>query len=500
MRRLKEGMEILMAALSAAFLLFGPCMYASGSDRKLNINAMGRSELEELRLLTPFQIESLLEYRALWGDILSAAELSLVDGFADDDVAALSAVVTFDLAPSSSGRAKQSASVRYRKPYDKKGFALTTKYELASERFGCGIVIDNDPGEKFPDFFSAYAQYGGALVGDFKACFGQGLVLWKGMNFNSLGEPSAIVKKESGIQGYKSSDEENNLRGIAYSGRWGNFSASAFAAVDNRIAGANASLNYGTWKVGATAVSGMSKDRRVWSNGSVDFYGSIGGVRLFGEFATNEKFSPAFRMGALWRPLYVLEVGAAAWVYAPAYKAPEAVPSIKDQTGMELSARYSPGRWKFNANLAYRYKFSTAGSSWKYRASIQYTFENGSSVLYHYRNGQHRLDGRLSYGNWRFEVRAEGNLKGYGLFAEATYKRPGFEVTGRFTWYDTDGWDSRIYFYERDVPQSFSTVAYYNKGAGAYLVVRYTPVRFLDLWLKAQQNYLACFMRITIPG
>ena len=91
-------------------------------------------------------------------------------------------------------------------------------------------------------------------------------------------------------------------------------------------------------------------------------------------------------------------------------------------------------------------------------------------------------------------------MRGYGLFAEATYKRPGFEVTGRVTWYDTDGWDSRIYFYERDVPQSFSTVAYYNKGAGAYLVVRYTPVRFLDLWLKAQQNYLACFMRITIPG
>lgn len=500
MRRLKEGMGILVAALSAAFLLYGPDTYASAPDRKLNINAMSRPELDGLHLLTPFQIESLLEYRDLWGDILSSAELSLVDGFSDDDVAALSAVVTFELAPSSSGRAKQSASLRYRKPYKKKGSALTAKYELAGGEFDCGIVVDNDPGEKSPGFFSAYARYGGALVGDFKACFGQGLALWKGMTFNSLGEPSAIIKRESGIQGYKSSDKESNLRGIAYSGRWGGFSASAFAAVDKRIAGANASLKYGSWKIGTTVVSGMSKDRESWANGSVDFYGSIGGVRLFGELATNEKFSPAFRMGAVWRPLYTLEVGAAAWVYAPAYKAPEAVPSIKDQTGMELSARYSPGRWKFNANLAYRYKFTTAVSTWKYRVSIQYNFENGSSVLYHYRNGQHRLDGRLSCGDWRFEARAEGNLKGYGLFAGASYKRPGFEVTGRFTWYDTEGWDSRIYFYERDVPQSFSTVAYYNKGAGAYLVVRYTPFRFLDFWLKVQQNYLACFMRITIPG
>ena len=64
----------------------------------------------------------------------------------------------------------------------------------------------------------------------------------------------------------------------------------------------------------------------------------------------------------------------------------------------------------------------------------------------------------------------------------------------------TDGWDSRVYFYEMNVPQSYAVEPYYGKGAGAYLVVKYAPVRQVAMWLKLQQGYVSYFVRIFIPG
>ena len=47
----------------------------------LDINRAGAEQLEELLLLSDFQIASLLEYRSSSGNVLSAAELQLINGF-----------------------------------------------------------------------------------------------------------------------------------------------------------------------------------------------------------------------------------------------------------------------------------------------------------------------------------------------------------------------------------------------------------------------------------
>ena len=47
----------------------------------LDINGASRGDLEKLQILSDFQIESLLEHRGSSGNILSAAELQLVNGF-----------------------------------------------------------------------------------------------------------------------------------------------------------------------------------------------------------------------------------------------------------------------------------------------------------------------------------------------------------------------------------------------------------------------------------
>ena len=66
----------------------------------LNINAATRLQLEETGLLTLFQLESLLVWRERYGAVRSATELSLVEGFSPERVAALRPFFTFgDPAP-----------------------------------------------------------------------------------------------------------------------------------------------------------------------------------------------------------------------------------------------------------------------------------------------------------------------------------------------------------------------------------------------------------------
>lgn len=488
------------AAFAAFFVCSGPSAVAEDYQR-LNINSLSREELLALEMLTPFQVESILEYRSKYGDILSSSELMAIDGFVEENVEALAAVLLFEPSPPSEGRrTRQVITARVKKPFAKDGFATTAKYCLTSGKIGVGAVIDNDPGEKFPDFVSAFASFKGFVAGDFRARFGQGLAVWKGMSFNSLGEPSALAGRESGITPYTSSDEENYLRGVGWSGKVGATSLNAFASVKGKSGAVNASRVFGRWKIGSTAVCGVDKYGHLWANGGVDFYGSAGHLRCFGELATNERLAPAVKLGALWRPVYELEAGWKGWIYAPAYTAPQGASSLKDQIGTEAAVRYTFKRWKFNANVQCRWKPSSAQWSFKYRIAAQYDFAEGSSLAYHFRNGQHRFNFKWAAGPWSFGCRAEGNLSGYGFFGEASYREPRLEVTARITYYDTDGWNSRIYLYERNLPQSFSTMAYYGKGTGAYLVVKYAPVRWCELWFKLQQNYCSFFTRITIPG
>ena len=58
------------------------------ASHPLDINLATRSRLASSGLFTPFQIASLLEYRAASGDILSLEELSAVDGFSGTAVKA----------------------------------------------------------------------------------------------------------------------------------------------------------------------------------------------------------------------------------------------------------------------------------------------------------------------------------------------------------------------------------------------------------------------------
>ena len=102
---------------------------------------------------------------------------------------------------------------------------------------------------------------------------------------------------------------------------------------------------------------------------------------------------------------------------------------------------------------------------------------------------------------WQLDGRADANLHGAAAYAGFRWQPSGkWTLAARLTVWSTKDWASRICFYEQNVPQSFAVESYYGKGIGAYLLLKYAPVRYVDLCLKIQQGYLSYFVRIFMPG
>lgn len=58
------------------------------------------------------------------------------------------------------------------------------------------------------------------------------------------------------------------------------------------------------------------------------------------------------------------------------------------------------------------------------------------------------------------------------------------ELTLRFALFETGSYDARIYAYENDLIGVFSIPPYYDRGARWYAMMRLSPMRGLDLWVR----------------
>lgn len=86
----------------------------------------------------------------------------------------------------------------------------------------------------------------------------------------------------------------------------------------------------------------------------------------------------------------------------------------------------------------------------------------------------------------------DGNMKtGFLLYQDVTWrpKQTPWAISVRYAMFDTDSYDERIYAYENDVLYAYSIPAYYYKGSRAYVLVKYSLGRNIDLWLRYAQTY-----------
>ena len=529
----------------------------------LNLNAASRAALEETGLLTLFQAESVMAWRERYGAVRSMTEWALVEGFSPESVAALRPFFSLG-EPATERTAKQTYTAKLRKKWKQEGFSLTAKGQYASPDLTVGAVIDNDPKERFPDFVSLSARYKGWYAGDFTARFGQGLVLWKSFALTVFGTPSTTARRGAGLREYHSAGESNFFRGLGWSRDFGQVSTTVFVArtpvdariVDGRytsivtdglhateaerakrhamheyVVGANISLERGRWHFGVTGVAyryDKANGRRIqdynryqqydgiWGNLGFDGYGSLGSLRLFGEAAVDAHGAPAALAGCLWSPSYNFETSLTARCYAPAYIATHAgayssLSSVSNQIGAAYALQWIQDRWTLRMNVDYayypwkRYRAEAGTSSIKARLQAVRSFRSGAELEAQFAWSS-RLKGRvrvtLPLGrDWTLSARVDANRGGVGAYVDTRWS-PGrrWDLSARFTAWNTVDWDARLSFYERGVPQSFSVENYTGKGIGAYLTVKYAPTKNLEMWMKLQQGYAAYFVRIFIPG
>ena len=230
-------------------------------DKPINLNSANKKELEQLFLLSDYQIQNLIDYRKESGQIYSFYELRLLDGF---NYAILQKIIPFvcldisskAISPIKKGRAKHFILLRSQRSLEQeegyesykieddeaqapednrqylgKEWKYYTRYKYSSPKrhIEFGFTAENDAGEPFFktdnsngfDFYSVFIEYKGkgriqqVNLGDYHIRFGQGLSLWSGLGGRKSTFTTQNTKRLQGIKSYHSTDENLFFRGAA---------------------------------------------------------------------------------------------------------------------------------------------------------------------------------------------------------------------------------------------------------------------------------------------
>ena len=210
-------------------------------EHPININTATRDDLRRLPMLDDKQIEQIHAYIYLHGQMQSLGELRLLPLIDEDTRRALPLFVyAQEEKPPSSPRLlsnlRSTFSSRLDVPlYYRQGYLDGTyvgnplyhriRYQIGNNHhFQAGLRVEKDAGERFYDSYGGYALVRNvgilstALVGDYRAGFGEGLVLGAGTSFS---KSNLLGYSGRGIRPMTSMSETDYLRGAAFSLRLG---------------------------------------------------------------------------------------------------------------------------------------------------------------------------------------------------------------------------------------------------------------------------------------
>ena len=465
-------------------------------------------------MLTEYQLASLADYRSRHGDILSWEELALVDGFSHDAVGALKPYLSLESArlPGSADTLRMHAQALLR--YSLKAVGGKMRADAPSWRLG-GAWRGRDG-----TFYGEYDWRSLRLVaGDYNVRWGQGLVAWSGFSMESLSTVSAFSRRAGGISPVWSFNSESVFRGGAVEWSHGRFRGSGFATFKGD-AGVHA-----------------------------DWLARAGQLGISATCATGGAFSVAMDGQLNWKGMDI--AGEAAWRWRPAQKGSPALRAafsrrIADGGRLALQLRLLPSRFSGKKNgeygLAAGYSWRSSrwqalsgksgfGSSvpahelsvtadasalpipetdprrrqiriwgsWKWQYAPAWALE--LRLTERWRNYESsrtalRADLRFSDGCWQGAIRNE--LVRFGKAGWLTYLEGGrkdgrLSFSVRVSAFFTGSWDARVYCYERDVPGSFSVLAYAGHGLSAAGVAGW-KFRF-SRWRFRLDSRTACILR-----
>lgn len=242
-------------------------------ESPINLNAATPEELARLRFLNDMQIENLMYYLYKVGRMQTIYELQLVEGF---DVFTIQLLLPF-VRVAAVGEAsawnfrdvvrggKHELTARFDGTFERRqGFSSISADELAerpnaryvgdpfytslkyrlrsSDKLEAGLTMEKDVGEqwvgsynkKLFDSYSGFVQvnklwkFSTVVLGDYRANFGQGLVIRQDMNIGATAMATNIGARTRGLKRHSSTDEYNFLRGVGATAKFGGFDVSAF--------------------------------------------------------------------------------------------------------------------------------------------------------------------------------------------------------------------------------------------------------------------------------
>ncbi len=236
---------------------------------KINLNTAEAGDLREVKLLTDLQINNLLRYRQLLGNLISIYELQAVSAWDVETILKMLPYVTVG-SPESLGvdlgkrftEGNHSLLVRMQQTLEKtEGYkrpdTVLNRYPGSPQRvflrykyvyrnlLQFGLVGDKDAGEQFfksPqkygfDFYSfhLFARKLGPVrllaLGDFTVNMGQGLIQWQSMAFKKSAEVMAVKRQADILRPYNSAGEFNFHRGAGITVGSNKLNVTAFGSV-----------------------------------------------------------------------------------------------------------------------------------------------------------------------------------------------------------------------------------------------------------------------------
>ena len=466
----------------------------------LRINDLSRSRLLSSGLLTPYQVATLLDYRSSQGDILSAGELELIDGFGPVQTKALTPFVSFasDRLPGAEHQESRfGGEVTLRGGWMGDSYNTGLRLNLnRTDRWEIGLAARTQTGETLswrPSGRSAFLAYygrrhlGQLIIGDFNARFGQGLALWNGFGLSGVATPAAFIRRPTGLS-VSRSYAGSGWRGLAMDWNFGRWTMTAFSALHGP-SGGNVAW-YGRYgQVSATGfvrsedlvrrMSSDTTDVSSYARAALDARFCLRGVDLFAEVARDLPGGSVAAVGGL-----IFPVGDGRRMallvrhYPAAYSGRDAgavrsSTKVSDEEGaaiawenrsqsVSLDAAWHPSKQQGQFKLVTNGTLLTRGPwTWKYRFTGRY--RSAEPRL----RADFRTDLAWTQGEWTLDGRTEvcySQKAAFLVYAEAGRKSGNHFVWLRGTAFRVDDWESRIYAYERNAPGTFSVPSYYGRG------------------------------------
>ena len=269
-----------------------------------------------------------------------------------------------------------------------------------------------------------------------------------------------------------------------------------------------------------------------WSNVSVDYSYTHKNLHLFGEAAADKLFQKAFINGALISVDPKVDVSILHRFIGMQYQSVYGNAFTENTAPSNESGFYLGTRIRPNSDIVIdgyadvytfpflKYRTDGPGRGRDYLLQITYSPTKDFQIYTRYKTDSKQINesgittNYLLYKprqNWRvhfsynlspkikirnrvdvlwYNKASQSSEEGFLVYAEMHYQlQPRLSANIRVQYFNTDGYNSRLYTFENDVLYAYSVPFYRGKGYRYYTNTHYNLNKFIQLWLRCAQTF-----------